>query len=279
MQGQTRVAALLRRLFGINPSNDVARPTQKDTIMLHIPFSNKGARLLTIQMVLVCLAASITIAITAFGRQGSQESQTSGVLDLTAEVPRTDQGYPGIPGMSGGGGGWRPGPTDTQRYRLPLAVEILHASPNKDGNFVLEILVRNTDSTPFDLPNSRNITAVEKPGNRSRRVFFFRLQPAGRGAHSGDALGSAATGASTSIPGSFISLDPGKSLRLLLLASSESLRRSFTRESEGIAVKVTCDDRRLDDNRFFLSGISDELASVNTLQFALRGDQVAPIQP
>jgi len=243
--------------------------------MPHTLLAIKHRRLLIIHVVLLWVASTTIIS----GRLAGQASETLGVLDLTAEVPRSEQGHPGIPGMSGGGGGWRPGPGDTAQYQLPLAADILRTSANHDGNFVVEVLLRNMDSVPFDLPSSRNLTAVEKSGNRSRRVFFFRLQPVGGGAREGEALGFAATGSSTSIPGSFISLDPGKSLRVLLLASSDSIRRSFTQKSDKLGVKVTCQEWKLDDNRFFLSGISAELASLNTIHFALRGEQVTLVQP
>jgi hypothetical protein len=175
--------------------------------------------------------------------------------------------------------GWRPGPDDTVPYRLPLGIEVLRATPNKDGNFVFEVLLRNTGNVSFELPSSRDLTAVEKPGNRSRRVFFLQLQAVGASTHEGEALGSAATGGSTSLPGSFIALDPGKSLRVLLLASSASIKQSLATESGKMGVRATCQEWKLDDNRFFLSGISAELASVNTLKFTLRGEQVAPVQP
>src|SRR5260370_33434247 len=120
--------------------------------MLHTLLATKTARRLTIRMAPFLVAASIA----ASGRLASQVSDTPGVLDLTPEVPRNEQGYyHGIPGMSGGGGAWRPGPNDTLRYQLPLAAEIIHASPTKDGNFVIEVLLRNADSAPFDLPTSR----------------------------------------------------------------------------------------------------------------------------
>ncbi len=241
--------------------------------MPHTLLAIKHGRLLIIHVVLLWAAGTTIIS----GRLAGQASETPGVLDLTAEVPRSEQGYyRGIPGMSGGGGtgGWRPGPDDTLRHQLPLAAEILRASPRKDGNFVVEVSLWNTGSAPFDLPSSRNLTAAQKPENRSRRVFFFQLQPVRGDAYEREVLGSAATGGSTSIPGSFISLDPGKSLRVLLLASSDSIRRSFTQKTEKLEVKVTCQEWKLDDNRFFLSGISTELGSVNTIQFARRGERI-----
>jgi hypothetical protein len=224
----------------------------------------KSPRLTTVHLLLFW-AANIAIVIIASGRLAGKGSQTTAVLDLTAEVPRDEQGYyHGIPGSSGGGatGGWRAGPGDTVPYRLPLSLEILHATPNKDGNFVFEVLLRNTTSAPFDLPSSLNLATIEKPGNKSRRVFFLQLQPLGTSKPGILALGFAATGGSTSVPGSFTRLEPGN-----------------PQESEKLAVKVICNEWRLDDNKYFLSGMSDDLASANTIQFALRGDQVAPVQP
>src|SRR4029077_11223934 len=177
--------------------------------MRHILLANKRSRFSTVY-INACLTAAINAAsILASGSLASQGLNATAALDLTADVPRDEQGYyHGIPGMSGGGasGGWQPGPGDTVPYRLPLSLEILHAAPNKDGNFVFEVLLRNTGTAPFDLPSSRNLTAPEKPGNKSRRVFFLQLQPLA-GSKSGImALGSAATAGSTSIPGSFIRL-------------------------------------------------------------------------
>jgi hypothetical protein len=238
----------------------------------------KSALLLTAH-VLLCCAASAAIAIIAPGRLAGQASDNSEILDLTAEVPRDEQGYyHGIPGMSGGGasGGWQPGPGDTVRYRLPLGVEILGAKPDKKGNFVFEVLLRNTHSAAFLVPSSRNITAVEKPENRSRRILFFKVMPLVDGANDREALGSATTGGSTSIPGSFILLHPGESLKVMLSASSNLIRRSFAKESEKLAVDVTCQEWKLDDNRFFLSGISGELASINAIRFAMRDGQIVP---
>jgi len=244
----------------------------------HMVHAIKSPRLPALYMLLFCSASAATV-IVGSQRLASQARETVGALDLTAEVPRDEQGYyHGIPGMSGGGasGGWQPGPGDTVRYRLPLGVEILHATPSKDGNFVLEVQLRNTGSETFDVPKSRNITAIEKPENRSRRILFFKVLSFLNGSNQGETLGSATTGGSTSIPGSFITLHPRESLRLMLPASSNLITRSLMKESEKLAVTVTCQEWKLDDHRFFLSGISGELASANRIQFALHGDQIAP---
>lgn len=246
--------------------------------MLHTFVVTRVARAVAIGLVLSCLAAGIATLIAEPERSLGQEREPPTVLDLTADVPSSQQGYPGIPGMSGGGG-WRPGPTDTVRYGLPLTAEILDASPDKDGNFVFELLLRNTGNVPFGLPSFRNLTTIEKPGNKARRVFFFQVQPVGGGTHEGQTVGSAATGGSTSIPGSIIRLDPGKSMRVLLLASSNLLRRSFKQESEKLGVRIICAEWKLDDNRFFLNGISTQLESVNTINFVVRDGNPAPVKP
>jgi hypothetical protein len=236
----------------------------------------------TVQMILVWLAVGIAPANLSPGSLPGQAAETVPVLDLTAEVSPDEQGYyRGIPGSSGGGatGGWRPGPGDTVHYQLPLAVEILGASANEDGNFVFEVSLRNTDNAPFDLPSSPKLTTIEKPVNKSRRIFFFELEPLGGSKPSVMALGLAATAGSTSIRGSFVRLDPGKSLRILLLAPSDLIRRSFSEESQKLTVKVICNEWMLDDNRFFLSGVSAELASINTIQFALHGGQMTLVRP
>ena len=250
--------------------------------MLPTPLVNKTARSMIVAINLLWLMAASTAVISAYGRLTGQSSQSIPTLDLTAEAPPDEQGfYHGIPGSSGGGatGGWRPGPGDTVPYRLPLSLEILRATPNKDGNFVFEILVRNIDKAAFDLPSSPNLTTIEKPGNKSRRVFFFQLQPLSGSKPGIVALGSAATAGSTSLPGSFVRLDPGKSLKILLLASSNLISGSFRQQPEKLAVKVICNEWRLDDNRFFLSGISAELASANTIQFVQSGNGTAQVQP
>ena len=144
---------------------------------------------------------------------------------------------------------------------------------------MFQVLVRNTGNAPFDLPSSPKLTTTEKPGNKSRRVFFFQLQPLAGSKPGMLALGFATSAGSTSIPGSFIRIDSGKSLKVLLLASSDSIKQSFSQEAQKLAVKATCNEWTLDDNRFFLRGISNDLTSTNTIQFAVHGDQVAPVQP
>jgi hypothetical protein len=249
--------------------------------MPHTRLASKRARLLAVYNVL-SLWVGCAAAVLVAGDLAQRGSQSNSMLDLTAEVPRNEQGYyHGIPGMSGGRapGAWQPGPGDTVRYYLPLGLEILHAVPNKDGDFVVAVLLRNTGREPFDLPSSRNITAVERPENRSRRVFFFKLLPIGVGTNEGETLGSAATGGTASIPGSFISLRPGESLRVMLPASSGLIRRAFTNGTEKLEVAVICQEWKLDDNRFFLSGISDELKSINRAHFAIHDDQLVYLQP
>ena len=224
--------------------------------------------------------AANAVAALATGTLRNRGSQTTSVLDLTAAVPHEQQGYyHGIPGISGGGGAWRPGPGDTVRYRLPLDLEIVNAIPNKDGDFVVEISLRNASNAAFDLPSTLNVTSIERPENRARRIFFFKLQPIGGTAREGDTVGFAATAGSISIPGSSVAIEPNKALRILLPASSEAIRRYLVSESHKLIVRLSCQEWKLDDDRFFLAGLSTDLPSENTIAFSLHGGQVAVVRP
>jgi hypothetical protein len=212
----------------------------------------------------------LAAAILAVQSSPHQNPEGIPVLDLVTEAQPAEAGYfHGIPGSSGGGasGGWKPGPDDTVQYSLPLTIRITRATTNTEGNFVFEVLLQNTGTVPFDLPGSSKLTTVEKPGNKSRCLFFFQLQPLNGSKPLILALGSATTAGSASVPGSFIRIDPGKSVKVLLLGSSSAIKRSFDKESKKLAVKAICNEWRLDDNRFFLRGISNDLDSVNAIRF------------
>jgi hypothetical protein len=99
---------------------------------------------------------------------------TGTLLDLTSEIPSTERGVPGIPGARAGGS--NAGSLGPSRYRLPLVVGVLRSSINEKGLPVVEVLLKNVGNAPFELPSSRNLTEIERPGNRSQRVFFIDLQ-------------------------------------------------------------------------------------------------------
>jgi hypothetical protein len=222
---------------------------------------------------LVTILVGYSLVVRA---QVTATSQPSRVLDLTEKISSAEQGFPGIPGQSFGG---PVGLKDSSRYQLPLEIQILAVSARGEGDFTLEILVRNIGNADFELPSSRNITLVEKAGNKSQRIFFFHVKvPPVQQAESVD-VGFAATGGSTSVPNSFLRLAPGESLRVLLPASAEMLKRAFKQPMEHVEARVVCSEWQLEDARYFIRAGSDDAASKNVINFVLRDGRPAALQP
>lgn len=212
----------------------------------------------------------------AMRAQLAATSQLSGVLDLTEKAPPAEQGFPGIPGASFGG---PVGAKDTSRYQLPLEIQILGVSSRNKGDFAIEIAVRNAGSLDFDLPSSRNLTSVEKPGNKSQRLFFFNLRPVTEKRGDAERIEVIATGGSASVPNSFTRLAPGETLRVLLPASGETVKRAFKDSAQHVDVRVVCNEWQLEESRYFIRASSDEAASKNIIEFVLRDGQPVAQRP
>lgn len=160
-----------------------------------------------------------------------QTRPSTGVLDLTAISPAKEQGYPGIPGMNVGGSTGPATPSESLAYPLPLELSILGSSFDNERNFVIELLLRNTGQTTFRLPSSRNLTKIERTGNKSQHIFFFLLRPVTRESSGPEFITSVATGGSASVPGSFTDLGPGESLRVRVPAVADEVRNTFTQKT------------------------------------------------
>jgi hypothetical protein len=200
----------------------------------------------------------------------------SHVLDLTEKVPAAEQGFPGMPGAGFGG---PVGVKDSSRYQLPLEIQILGASARDNGDFTLEVLLRNTGNADFELPSSTNITSVEKPGNKSQRLFFFRVRPVAEKQGDAESIGFAATGGSTSVPNSFLRLGPGETLRVLIPAPVETLKQAFKGQMQQLEARVVCSEWQLEDAHYFIQASSDDAVSKNVIKFVLRDGTPAVLQP
>src|SRR5713226_7061665 len=161
------------------------------------------------------------IAALSSGRSpaSQQDSQTTTTLDLTARIPADQQGAT-APGAQGGS-------VATPHYQFPLETRILRASADEEGNFVIEVLLHNKGSVAFDLPFSRDIGKVEEAGNRSRRIFFFLVRAKKERQREPKTIDGRATGGSTSLPGSYLHLNPGQSVRVLLPASANFVKQAL----------------------------------------------------
>ncbi|HMD43644.1 MAG TPA: hypothetical protein VKH45_11240, partial [Candidatus Acidoferrum sp.] len=66
------------------------------------------------------------------------------VLDLTAKIPAWKEGRQGIPGAEMGGLTGPSKSVTTPTYPLSMQIEIIGSSVNSEGDFIVDVLVRNT---------------------------------------------------------------------------------------------------------------------------------------
>ena len=227
---------------------------------------------------LVLLFAFVSTVI-AQGLPADLTPESQQPLDLTARVPMDQQGYRGIPGQAWYGGG-DPKVPDESRYQLPLEVRVQHLSANEQGDFILEILLRNAGGAPFDLPSQLNLTKVEQAGNKARHIFFFRVQSAMKDSRDAETVGFAATGGSKSLPDSFRRLDPGQVVRVLVSVSADNVARIFEQSKQPLVeVRVICNEWQLEDDRYFIRASSDEATSKTVIKFALQDGRPVAVEP
>jgi len=229
------------------------------------------ARRLTILFVLQASLAALGLVLLAVAapRQGRD---TPRVLDLTAKVPVSRQGYSGLPG--GVGGSWVPQP-----YRLPLDARIAHSSVNTEGNFIVEVVLRNTGNVPFDLPASQEVAKIQQLVNASKRIFFIRLLPIGDERQQQDSVGFAQTAGSPSAPGSFLRLQPGDAVRVLVAANANLVRQSLAKMTDNVEIKAICGEWNLANDRYFVQASAQDLSSSNTALLGFRDRRPMAIRP
>lgn len=209
-----------------------------------------------------------TLLVLGMGSAAQEEgSQRSSPIDLTAPPPANEQGR-GVPGATGGG--TSAGPLAPNTYPLPIRLTIVRAISSENSDFVLEVSVQNVGRAPFDLPISQNISQIEGPTNTGRRVFFFRILSAPTNTHRAETVGSAATAAAKTVPDSAVRLAPGQSVRVLLRADADSVRKALRTGTEGLTVRVVCSEWTLQDGRFFIQAEATELPSLNTAILGFR---------
>lgn len=222
-------------------------------------------------ILLVILSGLVRINLQSYSAELSQYT-----LDLATPSGESQKGRNDMPA---GGGSWRTGQKNNSRYQLPFLIQILSVSAQDNGDFTLEVLLRNTGNADFELPSSRNITTVEKPGNKSQRLLFFRVRPVAEKQGDAESIGFAATGGSTSVPNSFLRLAPGEAVRVLIPASAELVKRAFKGPMERVEAHVVCSEWQLEDDRYFIRASSDDAASKNVIKFVLRGGKPTALQP
>lgn len=192
-------------------------------------------------------------------------------LDLTKPVPPAEQGFRGIPGGEGGGIVGHGGSKASSLYQLPLEIQVVRSSVNDADQYSIQASVKNKGTQDFELPISRNLTSVEKSGNASQRIFFFLLETVPSETAEPVGVGSAVVGGSASLPGSFLTLAPGRSVNVLLPISIDLLQRALRGATTGqVEVRVFGNEWQLDDNRYSTRASSEKVISKNSITFILR---------
>ncbi len=231
----------------------------------HMVLVTRAHRTLTVWLIATFLVA----VILAYDRASAHMESTSpqgdvGTLDLTKPVPPAEQGFHGIPGGEGGSDARPP-------YQLPLQIQVLRTSVSVPDQYAVQVAVKNIGAKDFELPISKNLTSVEKNGNKSRRLFFFLVEvlPGGHAEPLG--VGDAVVGGSANLPGSFLTLRAGQSVNVILPVSADLLARSLRTSRDQAEVRVFCNEWQLDDNRYSTRATSEKLMSTNSVPFVLRG--------
>jgi hypothetical protein len=184
-------------------------------------------------------------------------------LDLTKRVPPAEQGFHGIPGGEGGSDAKPP-------YQLPLQVQVLGTSFGSPDQYAIQATVKNVGTQDFELPISKNLTAVEKNGNKSQRLFFFLVEALPGGHAEPVGVGDAVVGGSANLPNSFLTLTPGESVNVILPVSTDLLERALRGSREEVEVRIFCNEWQLDDSRYFTRATSEKVTSTNSVSFVLR---------
>jgi hypothetical protein len=200
-------------------------------------------------------------SLVAVNQLDGSSNPSQFTLDLTTPVAENQQGRSDMPG---GEANWRTGQS-SNRFQLPLSVHILKSWADDTGNITVEILLRNTGVSSFDIPISRDISRVEQTASKSRSLFFLRAVPVYDQKLGSDSIGLGQTAGSLSIQDSLMRLKPGDCLRVLIPVTPADLKRSLPKNSDRVKIRIICEQWHLDDQRYFIASTSDQVLSVNSI--------------
>lgn len=149
------------------------------------------------------VAGLLATAPAASTISGQEVTGVNGpTIDLTS--PGDDRGNLSVPGASVGGpigdGGRK------WLYTLPLTLSSLRIYRGQNTELIAEVVVKNMSDTDFRMPVSKSGSAVEKAGNKSRRIMFFRVEGKLGGNKAFSTYGGATVAESSSVPGSWVVL-------------------------------------------------------------------------
>ncbi|HEV2247610.1 MAG TPA: hypothetical protein VGW37_13225 [Terriglobia bacterium] len=197
------------------------------------------------------------------------------VLDLAKPVPAGEQ-LTAMPGAQIGvieGIGRVPRP-----YTLPLAVTLASIEPRQFGpldRLSVEVDLANTGSTPFYLPASLKHATVLRQGNDGRRTFLFSLVLEDTKHGSKLSFGVGSSDGSKAVPGSFLRLEPGQAVRVLLHGGLDSVdqQQTFSKWIEEgvkeVRLSAEVSEWKYEDARYFIENEAQPVLSANALSLNL----------
>jgi len=201
---------------------------------------------------------------------GLEKPASRFVLDLTKPVPGETESM-GVPGVVFGGVLSKGAPSYPPRYALPLAAEVVRLSPSRVGRsetYVVEVRLQNTGRSAYYLPVMQEQTNTHKPGNKRRRTFDFAIRFLSPKEGQKSKAIVAVTFGSDSVPGSLHRLEPGESLHVLLPGHISMLADEIN--ANEVDLQVVCRESTLEDGRYHIKALSEELVSANAARLTLR---------
>jgi hypothetical protein len=194
---------------------------------------------------------AIAGAIVALGAGNGQPP----VIDLTKSPPdRTEAAA--APGYS----------TRVPTYVLPLTLLVERVRSTAAGELTVDLLLRNTGSTDFELPASQDSSRILQNGNKGRSTFIFRMRTVGTRPEQVISSAVGSLSGSSSVPNSFLRLKPNAAVRILLKADIDFLEQWKTQGTTVAEVQLICSEWKLDDDRFYISATSRDLKSENVVK-------------
>lgn len=181
------------------------------------------------------------------------------LVDLTTPQRRGQEGL-GVPGFGVSAAGGQQ--VDEHKYEMPLRVEIVRASIEKSGDFILQVKIENAGQVAVELPISRQVSDVQRTPGSFRRELSFTVRPVGSESRLPNVVG--VTVGSHAVPHSLVGLEPRQSIRVLLRVESRWVKSSLPKDGQKLRVEVTCGEWALKNDSFFIESTAKDVISGNT---------------
>lgn len=195
---------------------------------------------------------AVIILVTLLGSCSLTAGNSSRVpvIDLTRNI-RPEETITRYPGAS----------SDSYKpdWFLPLSLEEVQLTTVDVNDYRVRVKVVNRGTASFRMPSSLNARAVDAKGNRGRRTMLFELDIRDVSADKSQTVAIAVAKCSDSIPESYVSLDPGQSVEVLMRLSANSLWK--LQSIRDLKIRLRISESVLSNSAFFIEAMSAPLVS------------------